>query len=174
MGGFVYAIFGSCKDITVGPTAIMSLMTAEYARKHGEEFTRPELAVLLAFITGIVVFTFGILKLGFLIEFISVPVIAGFTSAAAITIASGQIKGVFGLTIHKEENATEVPGIVGTYIEVVENFHTIRWQDTVLALTCIVVLLLMRVSPISHKPLKQSSGSCIKVRLRKVYFLFQS
>ena len=58
MGCFMYCIFGSTKDVTVGPTAIMALMTAEKA-DFGSDF-----AVLLAFTTGIIVFLFGILKLG--------------------------------------------------------------------------------------------------------------
>ncbi len=142
MGGFVYCLFGSIKDITVGPTAIMSIMTAEYAKTHGQTETTPELAVLLAFLSGIIIFLFGVFKLGFLIEFISTPVIAGFTSAAAITIASGQVKSLLGLTI---ANGTETHGIIGTYVEVFENIETIRWQDTTLGLVCCVLLLLMRV-----------------------------
>ena len=58
MGCFVYCIFGSSKDITVGPTAIMSLMTAEKAQLNAD------FAVLLAFISGILIFLFGALRLG--------------------------------------------------------------------------------------------------------------
>jgi sodium-independent sulfate anion transporter 11 len=79
---------------------------------------------------------------GFVIDFISVPVTAGFTSAAAITIASGQIKSIFGLEIR---NKTHIEGITGIWAEVIENFDTIRVSDSVLGLTCIVILLLMRV-----------------------------
>jgi MFS superfamily sulfate permease-like transporter len=56
-------------------------------------------APLLAFFTGVIVFICGNLRLGFLIDFISQPVIAGFTSGAAITIASGQIKVGPGLQV---------------------------------------------------------------------------
>lgn len=73
------------KDINVGPTAIMALMTAKISH-YG-----PEYAVLLTFFTGIVILVAGFLRLGFLIDFFSLPVIAGFTSAAAITIASSQV-----------------------------------------------------------------------------------
>merc|ERR1719291_1624021 len=81
MGCFVYCAFGSCKDITIGPTAIMALMTSVHAQ-YG-----PQYAVLLTFLSGIIILLCGLLQLGFLIDFISVPVIAGFTSAAALTIA---------------------------------------------------------------------------------------
>ena len=71
MGCFVYCIFGSCKDITIGPTAIMALMTSVHAQ-YG-----PEYAVLLSFLSGLIILLCGLLQLGFLIDFISVPVIAG-------------------------------------------------------------------------------------------------
>ena len=56
MGCFVYTIFGSAKDITIGPTAIMALMTNTYA-KYG-----PEYAVLLAFLSGFLILIFGLLQ----------------------------------------------------------------------------------------------------------------
>jgi len=139
MGCFMYVIFGSCKDITVGPTAIMSLLTAQYA------MGRPEFAVLLSFLTGLIVLLLGLLRLGFVIDFISVPVTAGFTSAAAITIASGQVKSLFGLKIEKHgDNDTHHEGIAYTWIEIVENFESVRYQDTILGLSCVVILLCMR------------------------------
>ena len=64
----------------------MALMTAKISG-YG-----PEYAVLLTFFTGIVILVAGFLRLGFLIDFFSLPVIAGFTSAAAITIASSQVR----------------------------------------------------------------------------------
>ena len=146
MGCFLYIFFGSSKDITVGPTAIMALMTAQYAATEQIDAdgnpVGPYYAVLLAFLSGVITLVFGILRLGVVIDFISVPVIAGFTSAAAITIASGQVKSIFGLTlvdkVHKE-------GIVWTWRNIVVNFNTIRVNDTVLGIFCVILLLLMRV-----------------------------
>jgi len=137
MGCFMYVIFGSCKDITVGPTAIMSLLTAQYAPNAA-------FAVLLSFLTGLIVLVLGLLRLGFVIDFISVPVTAGFTSAAAITIASGQVRSLFGLekVHHKEGEHKE--GIAFVWIDIVEKFDTIRYEDTILGITCMVILLLMR------------------------------
>ena len=146
MGCFVYLFFGSSKDITVGPTAIMALMTAQYAATELVDAdgnpVGPYYAVLLAFLSGIIIFVFGLLRLGVLIDFISVPVIAGFTSAAAITIASGQVKSIFGLTL---EHKVHIEGIVGTWANIVTNFHTWRVNDTILGIFCCILLLLMRV-----------------------------
>lgn len=92
MGGFVYLIFGSCKDVTVGPTAIMAAMVSKYVSNYSADF-----AVLAAFLAGLVELGMGVLQLGFLVEFISMPVISGFTTAAALQIASAQLKSLFGL-----------------------------------------------------------------------------
>lgn len=137
MGCFMYIFFGTSKDVTVGPTAIMALMTAEYANK-GATY-----AVLLAFISGLVIMALGILRLGMVIDFISVPVIAGFTSAAAITIASSQVKSIFGLEITTKAHLWG-EGILNTWADIVENFDSLRTADTILGISCIVILLLMR------------------------------
>ncbi len=136
MGCFMYAVFGSCKDVTVGPTAIMSLMTAEYASKLG-----PDFAVLSAFLSGCIIFCMGFFKLGFVIDFISVSVTAGFTSAAAISIATGQVDELLGL---EKKWHSESHGIQGDIYEIIRNIDTIRWQDTTMGLICSIVLLYMR------------------------------
>ncbi|GFO31479.1 sodium-independent sulfate anion transporter [Plakobranchus ocellatus] len=107
MGCFVYAFMGTSKDITLGPTAIMSLMTAEFGSSKspclkldedgGCEFRDPTLAILLTLLSGVIELTMGVLQLGILVNYISYPVINAFTSAAAISIAVGQLKTVLGL-----------------------------------------------------------------------------
>jgi len=138
MGCFVYCIFGSSKDITIGPTAIMALMTGVHAQ-YG-----PDYAVLLAFLSGLIILACGLLRLGFLIDFISVPVIAGFTSAAALTIASGQVKSLLGLTIPSDEKSHLHLGVVDGWIDVFTHIKTCRWQDATLGILCCILLLSLR------------------------------
>merc|ERR1719195_368836 len=121
----------------------MALMT-------GAVFKDPDLApygyyyaTLLAFFSGLIIFIFGILQLGFLIDFISVPVIAGFTSAAAITIASSQVKSLLGLTILEKSHLHHL-GIIPSWVEVFTNIKTCRWQDATLGLVSCAVLLSLR------------------------------
>lgn len=76
---------------------------------------------------------------GFLINFISQPVISGFTSAAAINIASSQLKPLFGLTL-------KTRGLIDTWMKVFSNIKDFRWQDLTLGLVCIVLLLILKVS----------------------------
>ncbi|XP_076210259.1 sodium-independent sulfate anion transporter isoform X2 [Aptenodytes patagonicus] len=91
MGCFVYCFLGTAKDVTLGPTAIMSLLVSSYT------FHEPVYAILLAFLSGCIQLAMGLLHLGFLLDFISCPVIKGFTSAASITISFNQIKNILGL-----------------------------------------------------------------------------
>nr|CAH7721952.1 unnamed protein product [Callosobruchus chinensis] len=80
MGCFMYFILGSTKDINIGPTAIMALMIQPHVSKMG-----PAGAILITFLSG------------FIVDFFSYPIIAGFTTAAALNIASSQIKSIFGI-----------------------------------------------------------------------------
>ena len=75
------------------------------------------------------------------IDFISVPVTAGFVSAAALTIACGQIKSIFGLDIH---HPVHIEGVHGRWIDIVNNWHTARLNDSILGITCIIILLCLR------------------------------
>ncbi|XP_063533835.1 sodium-independent sulfate anion transporter [Cydia strobilella] len=134
MGCFVYVIFGSCKDITLGPTALMALMT--HAQIQGTP-PRPEYAVLLCFLTGVVQLVMGMLHLGVLIDFISVPVTVGFTSATSVIIAVSQLKGLLGLSFKSG-------GFLTTVKMVAENLPNARLADSALGITCIIILLLMR------------------------------
>lgn len=132
MACFVYTVFGSVKDSAIGPTAIAAILTRENLHGLG-----PEFAVLLAFLSGCVELLMGILQLGFLIDFISGPVSVGFTSAAAIIIATTQVKDILGLSF---------PG--GKFLQVwtgmYEHIGETRLWDSVLGFSCIVVLLLLR------------------------------
>ncbi|KAG7154032.1 Sodium-independent sulfate anion transporter-like 2 [Homarus americanus] len=129
---FVYFVLGSTMEMNMGPTAIMSLMTYQYSSQGGADY-----AVLLAFISGIIELLGGIVNLGFLINFISQPVISGFTSAAAITIASSQLKALLGLSLKSK-------GLINTWVKVFANIHDFRWQDLTLGLACIIALVLLK------------------------------
>jgi MFS superfamily sulfate permease-like transporter len=134
MGCFVYCVFGSCKDITIGPTAIMALMVQSYVQNLGADY-----AVLATFLAGLAIFASGLLNLGFLVTFISTPVTMGFTTAAALTIGSGQVKSILGI-------GGKSDGFLESWINVFERIDETRLWDTVLGLTSIGLLLVLRVS----------------------------
>lgn len=95
----VYAVFGSSRTLSVGPVAVVSLMTAAALAPLAEMGT-PEYiagAVLIAVMSGLMLTVMGILRLGFLANFLSHPVISGFITASGIVIAASQLKHVFGI-----------------------------------------------------------------------------
>ncbi|PIK41532.1 putative sodium-independent sulfate anion transporter [Apostichopus japonicus] len=114
MGCFVYCLFGTSKDITVGPTAILSLLVATYGYpdKHDPTINDAQLAIILAFLCGIIQFIMGVFHLGSLIGFISAPVISGFTSASALSIAMGQVKHLLGISFSSETFLETAEGII--------------------------------------------------------------
>jgi sulfate permease, SulP family len=95
----LYALFGSSRVLAVGPVAIVSLMTAAALGQVAEAGTAgyPAAALTLALLSGAMLFVMGMLRLGFLANFLSHPVIAGFIAASGILIAAGQLKHVLGV-----------------------------------------------------------------------------
>jgi sulfate permease, SulP family len=110
VGIIAYAVLGSSGSLAVGPVAITSLLTVSglAAITQPGDPAYPALAALLALTVGAMLLLAGVLRLGFLVNFLSHPVISGFTSAAAITIALSQVKDLLGLDIGRPE------GVVAT------------------------------------------------------------
>lgn len=97
----VGALFGSSRQLATGPVAVISLMTAaslEPLATAGSE-TFVMYAILLALVVGIFQLLLGILRLGLVVNFLSHPVVNGFTNAAAIIIVVSQLPKLFGITM---------------------------------------------------------------------------
>ncbi len=95
----LYAVFGTSRVLAVGPVAVVSLMTAAAIGQHAVAGT-PEywaVAITLAFLSGLLLLAMGLLRLGFLANFLSHPVISGFISASGILIAASQLKTLMGV-----------------------------------------------------------------------------
>ncbi|SMP02542.1 SulP family inorganic anion transporter [Shimia sagamensis] len=97
-----YAIFGTSRVLAVGPVAVVSLMTAAALGNLALQGTTEYLiaAITLAFMSGVMLTLMGLLRLGFLANFLSHPVIAGFITASGILIATSQLKHILGITAH--------------------------------------------------------------------------
>ncbi len=95
----LYAVFGTSRVLAVGPVAVVSLMTAAAIGQHAVAGT-PEywaVAISLAFLSGALLLLMGVLRLGFLANFLSHPVISGFISASGLLIAASQLKTLMGV-----------------------------------------------------------------------------
>lgn len=101
----VYAIFGTSRQLGVGPVAMDSLLVAvtvgQFAQINSEHYI--SLAILLAFLVGGIQLLLGILRLGVLVNFLSHPVISGFTSAAALIIGVSQLKYLMGVDLARSQ-----------------------------------------------------------------------
>lgn len=95
----LYAIFGTSRALAVGPVAVVSLMTAAAIGKIAVPGSADYIAaaITLAFLSGAFLVLLGLFRLGFLANFLSHPVIAGFITASGIIIAASQLKHILGV-----------------------------------------------------------------------------
>jgi len=125
----VAALFGSSRQLATGPVAVVSLMTAASLEPLATAGSEGYIAyaVMLALMVGLFQLALGILRLGLVVNFLSHPVVNGFTNAAAIIIASSQLSKMFGVYVDKGEHHYE------TIIRVFEAaFHYTHWPTFVM------------------------------------------
>lgn len=136
---FIYALLGTSRQLAVGPVAMVALLISSgvgvLAPLGSAEFV--SLAILLALMVGIIQFAMGALRLGFLVNFLSHPVISGFTSAAAIIIAFSQLKHLLGINIPRGK-------VHETFIGVIENIESVNRPTLFIGLGAILILVAIR------------------------------
>ncbi|MEM9001679.1 MAG: solute carrier family 26 protein [Bacteroidota bacterium] len=135
----VYAFMGSSRKLAVGPVALDSLIVASglVSLKLATAESYLAMALFLALFVGVLQLVMGFLKMGFLANFLSRPVVSGFTSAAALVIAISQLKYLLGLDF-------EVIGTIPTLKALgVQIFHA-NFLDLAIGLSAIGVILLLK------------------------------
>ncbi len=117
----IYAIFGSSRQLAVGPTALMALLTIAGVSTLAEPGSSAyiELVLMLALMVGILQFGLGLFRLGFLVNFLSHPVISGFTSAAAIIIGVGQLKHLLGMAMVRTHDIIQILSHVSQHLSTI-------------------------------------------------------
>ncbi len=134
-----YAIFGTSNALAVGPVAVVSLMTAaaigNMALKTPEQYIAA--AIVLACLSGMILLVMGVLRLGFLANFLSHPVISGFITASGILIAISQLKHVLGIQAHGETLPTLA-------LSMLEGLADINFWSVVIGLGSIAFLFWVR------------------------------
>lgn len=137
----VASVFGSSRQLGTGPVAVVSLLTASALEPLAA--TNPEgylvYAVMLALMVGMFQLVLGLFQLGILVDFLSHPVVLGFTNAAAIIIATSQLSKVLGVAVEKADHHYE------TVWRVLDagftDFHT---QTVLMAILALAMLFLMK------------------------------
>ncbi|XP_030483911.2 probable sulfate transporter 3.3 [Cannabis sativa] len=137
----IYAVFGSSRDLAVGPVSIASLILGSMLSKEVSPIKDPVLFLQLAFTStffaGLFQASLGLLRLGFLIDFLSKAILIGFMAGAAVIVSLQQLKSLLGIT-----HFTPQMGLVPVLDSVFH--HTKEWSwETILMGFCFLVLLLL-------------------------------
>ena len=136
----VYAFLGTSRKLAVGPVAMDSLLVA--AGLSALSIIDPnqyiEMAILLALLMGLIQFSLGLLRMGFIVSFLSKPVISGFTSGAAIIIGLSQMKHLIGVPI-PQSNKLHV--VIKAFFEAESTIH---YPTLVIGVISILILMLIR------------------------------
>jgi len=142
MGVIVYWFFATSKDITIGPVAVMSQVTGDVvvrARQEIPEIDAHIVASALAFITGAIILALGLLRLGWLVEFIPLPAICAFMTGSAVTIAAGQVPKLMGIP----DVSTRGRGVHLVVIDTLKGLPNTS-LDAALGLSALVMLYAVR------------------------------
>ncbi len=139
----VYTFFGSSRTLSVGPVAVLSLMTAAALGRLDLPSVEAYVtaAMTLALMSGLILLLLGFLRLGFLANFLSHPVIAGFITASALIIALSQLQHVFGVSAHGENLLVLLPSLVASIGESLSSFN---WPTLLIGVGVMLYLLWAR------------------------------
>ncbi len=133
---FVYALLGTSRQLAVGPVAMISLLIASGVGRIAEPGSEQyiSLAILLAMMVGLIQFIMGLFRLGFVVNFLAHPVIAGFTSAAAIIIGLSQIKNLIGVDIDRGS-------VLSTITQLWDNIGDVQPHTLSIGILSIIILI---------------------------------
>jgi sulfate permease, SulP family len=143
MPPMVAALFGSSRQLATGPVAVVSLLTAAALEPIAASGSQGYIAyaIMLSLLVGVFQFSLGLLRLGVLINFLSHPVVLGFTNAAAIIIATSQLSKIFGVQVEKAAHHYET--VWNTLVAAVSFIH---WSTFLIAIAAFLIMILLRRS----------------------------
>ncbi|KAG0208988.1 hypothetical protein BGX33_005887 [Mortierella sp. NVP41] len=136
IGAIFYCFMGTSKDLTIGPTAVISLITGELVAELAGRMTPPEVAAISCLCVGLFTMILGILRLGIILDFFPTTVLVGYTTGAAATIVIQQIPKWLG--VPNINNRAPVYTIIITMFQAIK---TLSWLDLVFGLVSMVILV---------------------------------
>lgn len=136
----MYAIFGSSRQVAIGPVAMDSLIVATgvstLALAGSESYI--SIAILLALMVGAIQFIMGVFSLGFIVNFLSKPVITGFTSAVALIIGFNQFRNLLGVDFVQSDQIQII------LEDIIYNISNYNYHTTVIGLFSVIVIIFFR------------------------------
>ncbi|KAJ5218030.1 uncharacterized protein N7498_000129 [Penicillium cinerascens] len=145
MGGVVYWLFATSKDITIGPVAIMSTVLGSVipeVQRIYPGIPAPQIAMSITIICGSIVTFMGLARMGFIVDFIPLPSIAAFMTGSAITICSGQVKTLLGETAEFDNRGPAYQTIINT----LKNVPSAKKYDAAMGVSALATLYLIRTA----------------------------
>jgi len=136
------ALFGSSRQLATGPVAVVSLMTAASLEPLATSGSEGYIAyaIVLALMVGLFQLSLGILRLGLVVNFLSHPVVNGFTNAAAIIIATSQLSKMFGVSV---DTATHHYETIWRVIQ--EAAHYIHWPTLLMGIFAFAIMYGLKI-----------------------------
>ncbi len=136
----LYAFLGTSRQLAVGPVAMVSLLTASGVGMMAEGGTELYLALAigLAILVGLIQLFLGLFRLGFLVNFLSHPVISGFTSAAALIIGFSQLKHLMGIDLERSHHVHEI------ILQAINEIDQLNWPTFAIGIGAIALILGLR------------------------------
>jgi SulP family sulfate permease len=138
--GMIAAMWGSSAQLATGPVAVASLLTASalapLAATGSEQFVA--LAILLALLVGVIQLALGVFKLGVVVNFLSHPVIVGFTNAAAIIIGLSQLNKLFGVSMGRSEH------FINDIWGVLQQIGETHWPTLAMGVSAFAIMWLLK------------------------------
>ncbi|KAF9366053.1 hypothetical protein BGX34_006593 [Mortierella sp. NVP85] len=136
IGAIFYCFMGTSKDLTIGPTAVISLITGELVAELAGRLTPAEVAAISCFVVGLMTMILGMFRLGIILDFFPTTVLVGYTTGAAVTIIIQQIPKWLG--VPNINNRAPVYDII---INMFRHINTLSWLDLVVGLVSMLILV---------------------------------
>jgi len=160
----VYPLFGTSRQLAVGPASLVSLLIGTGISNvvAAEGFDDPksqeyiarytQLAIQCAFLSGLIKMGMGFLRLGFITQFLSKPLISGFVSGAAVLITCNQIKHLFGYSTPASNTIQEI------FKYLLQNIDQFNWKTFVIGSLCLCLITLLKFMSSNQYLLQRWSG----------------
>lgn len=153
VGVFIYCFFATSKDVSIGPVAVMSLQVGRTINKVIDKNPElagegPLIAVTMSLLCGGIATAIGLLRLGFILEFIPIPAVMGFMTGSAFSIIVGQVPALFGVSKLLDTRAA-------TYQVVINFFKQIKHSNVDAAFGIVSLVVLFALKYISDTGIKR-------------------
>ncbi|XP_075231681.1 sodium-independent sulfate anion transporter-like [Lycorma delicatula] len=158
IGCILYSLFGSTKEVSIGPDSVISIVLMEYVYDLNGDFV-----ILSTFLVACTEILMSFLQLGFIVDYISLPVRSGYISALAIIIACSQLKGIMGVQFKSKR-------FTSTIYNLISCASNTKLNDVLVGIFCIMFLLFFKFLGL----IKIEKKSKIFITIKKLFWFLST